>query len=152
MDFSHTFTINLSLVIWTHDDLNLPLTGSKFCFPSDHFYINLPSITWTNWSTLTSQKMQSKTLNFNNLVLSVISGQSSLNTVSSTEYLSRTWGVHVTWILSPSYFLIVSVSYFELLITWTPASSNYFRFPLKVRVIASQPYFFCKVWSDPENS
>ena len=31
---------------------NLPLTRNKFCFPSDHFHINLPSITRTMFRTL----------------------------------------------------------------------------------------------------
>ena len=31
----------------TPDNSNLPLNRSSFCFPSDHFYIILPSITWT---------------------------------------------------------------------------------------------------------
>ena len=31
---------------------NLPLTRNKFCFPSDHFHINLPSITRTMFLAL----------------------------------------------------------------------------------------------------
>ena len=31
---------------------NLPLTRNKFCFPSDHFRINLPSITRTMFRAL----------------------------------------------------------------------------------------------------
>ena len=31
---------------------NLPLTRNKFCFPSDHFHINLPSITRTMFRAL----------------------------------------------------------------------------------------------------
>ena len=32
---------------FTLGNSNLPLTRSNFCFLSDHFYISLPSITWT---------------------------------------------------------------------------------------------------------
>ena len=44
LDFHHTFTVILPLATRTLDNSNLPLTRSSFCFLSDHFYINLPSI------------------------------------------------------------------------------------------------------------
>ena len=47
LDFRHTFTVILSSITQTLDNLNIPLTRSSFCFPSDHFYIILPSITRT---------------------------------------------------------------------------------------------------------
>ena len=47
LDFRHTFTVSLPSVSWILDNLNLPLTRSGFCFPSDHFYIILPLITRT---------------------------------------------------------------------------------------------------------
>ena len=47
MDFLHTFTIILLSLTRTLDNSNLPLTRSNFCFPSDHSYINSPSITRT---------------------------------------------------------------------------------------------------------
>ena len=47
LDFHHTFTVILPSVTRTLNNLNLPLTWSNFCFPSDHFYIILSSITQT---------------------------------------------------------------------------------------------------------
>ena len=47
LDFLHTFTVILPSVTRTLDNSNLPPIRSNFCFPSDHFYIILPSITWT---------------------------------------------------------------------------------------------------------
>ena len=44
LDFRHTFTVILPSETRTLDNSNLPLTRSSFCFLSDHFYINLPSI------------------------------------------------------------------------------------------------------------
>ena len=53
-------------------NMNLPLTRSNFCFPSDRFYTILPSITQTMFYWLStwqmgkkrSDQLQSKTLNF----------------------------------------------------------------------------------------
>ena len=45
MAFLHTFPVILSSVTRTLNNSNLPPTRSYFCLPSDHFYINLPSIT-----------------------------------------------------------------------------------------------------------
>ena len=36
VDFLHIFTVILPSVTWTLDNLNLPLTWSNFCFPSDN--------------------------------------------------------------------------------------------------------------------
>ena len=47
LDFRHTFTVILPSVTWTLDNSKLLLTRRNFCFPSDHFYIILPSITRT---------------------------------------------------------------------------------------------------------
>ena len=47
LDFLLTFTVILPSLTRTLDNSNLPLTRSNFCFPSDHFYTILPSITWT---------------------------------------------------------------------------------------------------------
>ena len=70
LDFLHTFTVILPSVTRTLDNSNLPLTRSNFCFPSDHFYINLPSITRTMFC-LSAYKvgkknsvLASETLNF----------------------------------------------------------------------------------------
>ena len=54
----HWFTIILSSVTRTLDHgSNLPLIRRNFCFdPSDHFYINLTSITRTMSKRLTSRK------------------------------------------------------------------------------------------------
>ena len=43
----YTFTVILPSVTRTLGNSNLPLTQRNFCFPSDHFYIVLPSITRT---------------------------------------------------------------------------------------------------------
>ena len=56
LDFRHTFTAILPSVTRTLDNSNLPLTRSSFCFPSDHFYIILPSITRTVFWTLKSRE------------------------------------------------------------------------------------------------
>ena len=42
----------------THDNWNLPITGSNFCFPWDHSFIILPPITWTMF--LASGKLEKK--------------------------------------------------------------------------------------------
>ena len=67
MDFHYTFTVILSSVTRTLNNSNLPQTPSNFCFPSDHFYIILPSITrTTSWAPKKSGKdsvMASDTLN-----------------------------------------------------------------------------------------
>ena len=47
LDVRHTITVILPSVTRTLDNSKLPLTRSNFCFPSDHFYIILPSITRT---------------------------------------------------------------------------------------------------------
>ena len=47
LDFLVTFTVILPSVTRMLNNSNLLLTWSKFCFPSDHFYTILPSITWT---------------------------------------------------------------------------------------------------------
>ena len=47
LDFPHTFTIIILSVTRTLDNSIFPLTRSNFCFPTDHFYIMLPSITQT---------------------------------------------------------------------------------------------------------
>ena len=52
LDFRHTFTVILPSVTRTLDNSNLPLTRSSFCFPSDHFYTILPSITRTMFCAL----------------------------------------------------------------------------------------------------
>ena len=49
VDFPHTFIVILPSATRTLDNSNLPLTQSNFCFPSDTFYIILPSITWTTF-------------------------------------------------------------------------------------------------------
>ena len=56
LDFRHTFTVILPSVTRTLDNLNLPVTWSRFCFPSDHFYIILPSITRTMFWALKSRE------------------------------------------------------------------------------------------------
>ena len=45
VDFPNTWNVSLPCVTCTLNNLYLPLTRSIFCFPSDHFYITLPSIT-----------------------------------------------------------------------------------------------------------
>ena len=47
LDFLYTFIVILPSVPQTLDSLSLLLTRSSFCFPSDHFYIILPTITQT---------------------------------------------------------------------------------------------------------
>ena len=49
VDFLHVFTLILPSVTWTLDNSNPLLAQSNFCFPSDHFYIILLSITWTKF-------------------------------------------------------------------------------------------------------
>ena len=51
LDFSHTFTAVCIYCNSTLDNSNYPLTRSSFCFPSDHFYITLPSITRTTFES-----------------------------------------------------------------------------------------------------
>ena len=55
-DFCHTFTVILPSVARAINNLNLPLTQSRFCFPSvsDNFHIILPLITRTMFWTLKS--------------------------------------------------------------------------------------------------
>ena len=68
LDFRHTFSLILPSVTRTLDNSNLPLTRSNFCFPSDHFYIILFSITRTMfWALKKFDKnsvLASETLNF----------------------------------------------------------------------------------------
>ena len=40
LDFLHTFTAISPLVTQTLDNSNFPLSGSNFCFPSDHYNSN----------------------------------------------------------------------------------------------------------------
>ena len=49
LGFPHTFTVIIPSVTRTLDNSILPQTRSYFCFPSDHFYIMLPSITQTTF-------------------------------------------------------------------------------------------------------
>ena len=42
---------------------NLPLTRNKFCFPSDHFHINLPSITRTMFRALKKSGKKKNSVN-----------------------------------------------------------------------------------------
>ena len=55
VDFPHTFIVILPLVPRTLDNSNLPLTQSNSCFPSNNFYIILPSKTWTMFKCVASQ-------------------------------------------------------------------------------------------------
>ena len=68
LDLRHTFTVSLPSVTRTLANSKLPLTRSSFCFPSDHFYIILPSITRMMFWALKSQEknslLASQTLNF----------------------------------------------------------------------------------------
>ena len=68
LDLRHTFTVILPSVTRTPDNFNLPLTQSNNCFPSDHLYIILTSITRTMfWALKKSGKncvLASETLNF----------------------------------------------------------------------------------------
>ena len=138
LDFLHTFTIILPSVTWTLD------SRSKFCFRSDHFYINLPSITramlWapekSNKEVHCSPKHWIYFKNPSTYSLSVVFGQSRLNTVSSTEYLSS-FEVCMLLEFIPHPFLY-SFGY----LLRTPANSNYLRFPLKIRVIGSRLYSY----------
>lgn len=97
------------------DNFNLPLTRRSFCFPLNHFYINLSSITQTY--TLSTRQVEKMTV-YCSLKhwyilatvysLSLLFCQFNLNVVSSTVYLSK-WKFEVsifTCINSPSHFLI----------------------------------------------
>ena len=56
LDFFHTFTVILPSV-----------TRSNFCFPSDHLYIILPSITRTMFKGVTSRKKQQQCTEVQNI-------------------------------------------------------------------------------------
>ena len=56
LDFRHTFTVILPSATRPLHNSNLPLTRSSFCFPSDHFYIILSSITRTMFWAFKSQE------------------------------------------------------------------------------------------------
>ena len=115
---------NFTSVTRTLDNSILPLTQSKFCFPSDHFYINLPSITWTMlWAPdkLVEQKVHCSPkhwIYFNNHELCTLMSVQFKYSVQHWVFI-KPWSVRVTWIHSPSHSLLVLVIYFELWLTQT---------------------------------
>ena len=131
------------MVTQTLDNLKLPLTWSNFCFPSDHFCINLPSITQTMfWAPDKSKKKKctavwitefSLTATYS---LSLRFGQSSLNKVSSTAYLSS-FEVCMLLEFIPHPISLFSVICFELSITWT-----IFDFPWRFELLGGDCKFF----------
>ena len=84
-----------------------------------------------------SRVLKSETLNLfqNNRVnsLSLLFCHSTSNSVSIPVYFVASLSIHLLISLLP-------VICFKLPITWTPNSSNFFQFPLKVGVIRSQVY------------
>ena len=56
VDFPHTFIVILPLIPQTLKNSNLPLTQFNSCFPSNNFYIILPSKTWTMFKCVASRK------------------------------------------------------------------------------------------------
>ena len=133
LDFLHTFTVILPTVTWSLDNSNLLLTRSNFCFPSDHFYAVLPSLTWTIFLSMWQVKteLSSKTLNLfqNNhvfLVFTFLWVQ-----YKCTMFSTVLWSVHDTCIPHQSH------SPTSGLLLRTLDNLNFFQFPLKVRVIAS---------------
>ena len=60
---------------------NLPLTRNKFCFPSDHFHINLPSITRTMFRTLKKSEKKNSVLSSKTLILNFPSSVVCINSL-----------------------------------------------------------------------
>ena len=140
LHFLHTFTIILPSVTRANLD-----SRSKFCFPSDHFYINLPSITramlWvpdkSNKEVHCSPKLWIYFNNPSTYSLSVVFGQSSLKI--QCPALSIYQALKCACYLN-SFPIPFPYSFGYLLRTL--ANSNYFRFPLKVRVIGRRLYSY----------
>ena len=122
LDFLHTFTVILPTVTWTLDNSNLLLTRSNFCFPSDHFYAVLPSLTWTIFLSMwqVETELSSKTLNLfqNNhvfLVFTFLWVQ-----YKCTMFSAVLWSVHDTCATFLTNLIPLLLVYcFELLITYT---------------------------------
>ena len=139
MDFLHTFTIVLPGVTRTVDNSSLPLTGSNFWFPSDHSYINLPSITRTMLQAPDKWKKvyySPKHWNyFNNHVFFVLNFFSpfKIQCPALCIYQALKCACYSAFIPRPIYSF----------------SDIYFRFSLKVRVIGSRLYnwlvIVCKI-------
>jgi len=123
ISFMPAFTVILPLVTRTLDDSNLPLTRSNFCFTSDYFYTNLPSMTRTMfWARAKSEKkwwttvQKSEALNlFQNFVVTFVQIQS----VHPCEVcMMVAFPLHLfAYLLSSGYLLR------------TPNNSNFVRFP-----------------------
>ena len=121
---------------FTLDNSNLPLTRSNFCFPSAHFYTILPSITrtmlWPRDKSGKNRVLKSGTLNVfqNNLYFTIFTFLS----------LQFKFSVHSCILCCLIAFPSHPFAYFLTsgYLLQTPDNSNFFRFPLNVRVIGSR--------------
>ena len=121
---------------FTPGNSNLPLTRSNFCFPSDHFYTILPSITRAMLSARdrSGEKPCTEVRN-----IEFISKQPSQFFVFTFLSLQFKFSVHSCILCCLIAFPPHPFAYFLTsgYLLQTPYKSNFFRLPLKVRVIGS---------------